>query len=328
MVNCCECLLAVWRIITSPFYLCYWCLNKIYGRDDNQSQTRILRTQTSNYEALGNTEPMIPDNRSPTLQSSEHQGARPRTNPRPQHQTRTKSGRRHQTRRDPVPQSETLPRHSTLVDETLLLEQAVPFIFDNPTDGPIDIHAEIVAAHFFGSGLDQQLHEPGQVSTIEIPFNAQDQASANDPIPQQNVECPICLINPKDRIMVPCGHCFCDSCSKRIEMCAICRRPIQQKTAIRLINLDEEIRAAAMADVLSDSPSISVAANLLTQSAHDGQDPAGPDPECSNCYRRPKSVIMIPCGHGFCKPCSSVMDLKCVLCKLIIRSKNVYHFDV
>jgi Zinc finger, C3HC4 type (RING finger) len=52
-------------------------------------------------------------------------------------------------------------------------------------------------------------------------------------MPALSPECSICLDRPKSKAMIPCGHCFCDQCSRRIEStCAICRANIEQKISL------------------------------------------------------------------------------------------------
>ena len=48
-------------------------------------------------------------------------------------------------------------------------------------------------------------------------------------------ECSICLDRPKSKVMIPCGHCFCDYCSRRIaSTCAICRANIELQYTLHL----------------------------------------------------------------------------------------------
>ena len=52
-------------------------------------------------------------------------------------------------------------------------------------------------------------------------------------MPALSPECSICFAEPKAKVMIPCGHCFCDKCSRRIEStCAICRAKIEQKYSL------------------------------------------------------------------------------------------------
>ena len=239
-------------------------------------------------------------------------------------------------RPDLAAQRDTLVQTSPPNEEELL-EHAISAIFEGQEDEPIDIYAEMILSQFLepdfdasvpssGPGTNQELRWPSGVSTIEVESNSTIvQTTEND---QQNPECSICWEKPKDRIMIPCGHCFCDSCSQQIETCAICRRPIQGKTAIRLIDMGKEIREAARRNVLTMSEYVDVPVDILEQQPANDQVMPGPDPECSECSLRPKSVMLMPCGHGFCKSCSDKMGLNCVQCDRTITSKNAYHFDV
>lgn len=45
-------------------------------------------------------------------------------------------------------------------------------------------------------------------------------------------ECPICVTNQKDTIIIPCGHTVCDSCFQTSTTCMICRSLITSKLKI------------------------------------------------------------------------------------------------
>jgi len=48
---------------------------------------------------------------------------------------------------------------------------------------------------------------------------------------EQKIEeriCTICCITPRDRVLVPCGHCFCSNCTPRFKNCPNCRMNIKQ----------------------------------------------------------------------------------------------------
>lgn len=47
-------------------------------------------------------------------------------------------------------------------------------------------------------------------------------------------ECSICLERPKKVVNVPCGHCFCEECSKEATHCYNCRALITHKQVIYL----------------------------------------------------------------------------------------------
>ena len=40
-------------------------------------------------------------------------------------------------------------------------------------------------------------------------------------------ECKICMDNLNKIMCIPCGHCFCLSCSENLKQCPICRSQIQ-----------------------------------------------------------------------------------------------------
>ena len=45
-------------------------------------------------------------------------------------------------------------------------------------------------------------------------------------------ECSICLERPKRVVNVPCGHCFCEQCSREATHCYNCRALITHKQVI------------------------------------------------------------------------------------------------
>ncbi len=47
-----------------------------------------------------------------------------------------------------------------------------------------------------------------------------------------NLDCKICFDNLIELIMIPCGHCYCSSCSNNMQNCYICQQPIHQKYKI------------------------------------------------------------------------------------------------
>lgn len=72
------------------------------------------------------------------------------------------------------------------------------------------------------SELQQQL-EASKKKLIEVETKAKDE--------QEKDICGICLDKPKSIVVIPCGHCYCNDCSK-IKRCAICRQDIQQRSKI------------------------------------------------------------------------------------------------
>lgn len=55
----------------------------------------------------------------------------------------------------------------------------------------------------------------------------------NRPAPPANV-CTICLDRNIGKVMIPCGHCFCQFCADVISHCGLCRRYIDRKIPIFL----------------------------------------------------------------------------------------------
>lgn len=49
----------------------------------------------------------------------------------------------------------------------------------------------------------------------------------------ENQVCVVCRQNPREMIMLPCGHvCLCEDCAEEItETCPVCRRKIEKKSA-------------------------------------------------------------------------------------------------
>ena len=40
--------------------------------------------------------------------------------------------------------------------------------------------------------------------------------------------CAICMDNPKDTVLVPCGHQLCAACRPRLQRCHLCQQPIER----------------------------------------------------------------------------------------------------
>lgn len=51
------------------------------------------------------------------------------------------------------------------------------------------------------------------------------------PAPAINI-CTICLDRPVHKVMIPCGHTFCDTCSEEIQHCGLCRQLIESKFTV------------------------------------------------------------------------------------------------
>lgn len=56
---------------------------------------------------------------------------------------------------------------------------------------------------------------------------------AQPPAPALNI-CTICLDRPVRKVMIPCGHTFCDACAEEIDRCGLCREEIDNKFFIFL----------------------------------------------------------------------------------------------
>ncbi|XP_054152742.1 E3 ubiquitin-protein ligase cblA-like [Oppia nitens] len=50
-----------------------------------------------------------------------------------------------------------------------------------------------------------------------------------------SVTCKICLTNPIDWALLPCGHTFCGECTNQLATCPLCRQTIEGKTRIYLL---------------------------------------------------------------------------------------------
>lgn len=51
-----------------------------------------------------------------------------------------------------------------------------------------------------------------------------DGCSGEKPMPKSDDSCVICFENPKDHVLVKCGHiCMCGQCSRTVNSCPICR---------------------------------------------------------------------------------------------------------
>lgn len=73
------------------------------------------------------------------------------------------------------------------------------------------------------SELQKQL-EHSKMKLIEVEAKAKDE--------QEKEICAICLENQKSIVVIPCGHCYCESCASGIKRCAICRQDIKQRSKI------------------------------------------------------------------------------------------------
>ncbi|KAI9997369.1 hypothetical protein PInf_001167 [Phytophthora infestans] len=48
--------------------------------------------------------------------------------------------------------------------------------------------------------------------------------------------CVVCLVNPVDRVLIPCGHSYCSTCVERLhrDSCPVCRLEITDSAAFRI----------------------------------------------------------------------------------------------
>lgn len=46
-------------------------------------------------------------------------------------------------------------------------------------------------------------------------------------------DCAVCMDNPKNTAIVPCGHQFCAQCAQRLHRCPMCRGRIQHRLRLR-----------------------------------------------------------------------------------------------
>ena len=79
----------------------------------------------------------------------------------------------------------------------------------------------------------------GNAFEMKEVFGLQDAMKAEDD--DDGKECIICLTNPKNTIMMPCGHlCVCDECAipitKSTKQCPVCRAAI---TSTVPVNVDQ-----------------------------------------------------------------------------------------
>ena len=42
------------------------------------------------------------------------------------------------------------------------------------------------------------------------------------------VDCPICFEQPRDTLLMPCGHLLCKGCSEKMGACPICRAEVRE----------------------------------------------------------------------------------------------------
>jgi hypothetical protein len=44
---------------------------------------------------------------------------------------------------------------------------------------------------------------------------------------KSQIVCSICFEHPRDKVLIPCGHCFCGKCADRFETCPHCRKKVK-----------------------------------------------------------------------------------------------------
>ena len=52
------------------------------------------------------------------------------------------------------------------------------------------------------------------------------------PLSPDKKECPICLVEEPDAVLVPCGHLVCVGCAKQIKVCPMCRKRFERVVKI------------------------------------------------------------------------------------------------
>lgn len=97
-------------------------------------------------------------------------------------------------------------------------------------------------AHKLMTDYEKELMSTAQASTSWGPNdNITGQRKANRTrVPDDNlpveVRCIVCLVNPREIILLPCKHvCLCEDCAGKIERkCPVCNINIQDKRAVYL----------------------------------------------------------------------------------------------
>ena len=46
-------------------------------------------------------------------------------------------------------------------------------------------------------------------------------------------ECRVCMVNRKNTVLIPCGHCLCSNCVKRVTKCPMCRATIRRSVELK-----------------------------------------------------------------------------------------------
>lgn len=101
-------------------------------------------------------------------------------------------------------------------------------------------------------GVLQVIRPPDLAEGVEQPVGVQEVLPQNEiaalnipPIPAEDIVqpnrhnpvipiCMICMDREVNRLLLPCGHCFCAACANAIVRCGICRHDIAQRHPIFL----------------------------------------------------------------------------------------------
>ncbi len=142
------------------------------------------------------------------------------------------------------------------LDLPLEVEMDVPFAEENPV--AMDVEFPVPAAPQIPAALvpavaivhadaepraeiiNQAVAEGVEEQRILRPRRNRPRAAAprQDPVPPPptapTLTCSICLDRPVDKVMLPCGHCFCRFCAIVIDHCGLFRRFIDRKVSIYL----------------------------------------------------------------------------------------------
>jgi hypothetical protein len=72
-------------------------------------------------------------------------------------------------------------------------------------------------------------HNPNITINLEIDINDSNSNDNNDNNDSHDkLTCNICMVNPKDCSLIPCGHCYCLTCVGKLNKCPECRQDFSQ----------------------------------------------------------------------------------------------------
>merc|ERR1719219_2730707 len=81
-------------------------------------------------------------------------------------------------------------------------------------------------------GVTLPRHMPSELERLESAFSAV--SSLKKKLQERQLEilksqitCSICWDATRETALIPCGHCFCNPCAGRVQICPICRKPIR-----------------------------------------------------------------------------------------------------